>query len=211
MKKIVIQSIVLLLSFAIVFIWQISPLSAYTVHAIGIIIFLYLAFSFRKRNFSLLANKQWLVTIAVLNSVILLLILSTGNFTSPLFFLLYFLCFGIAVVFEPVSVFIYMIGTFLFFFQQAMLGDTVGNFVKLGTLLLISPIAYYFGKGFREQDNENQKIAELQHTAQSATETIGKNVEELLKKEKKMKDEDVEKLNTILEETEAIKEKIKDL
>lgn len=53
--------------------------------------------------------------IFLLNTVIFLLIFSTGSIDSGLFFLLYFLGFGIAFVFEPAVTFIFIVGTVFIF------------------------------------------------------------------------------------------------
>src|SRR3990167_7068610 len=75
----------------------------------------YLIVSFRKKGSKGFAPRGESWTIFILNTVVLLLIISTGGFTSTLFFLLYFLVFGIAFVFEPPTVFVFVVGAIIFF------------------------------------------------------------------------------------------------
>lgn len=195
------QSLVLLLSFAFVFVWQKTPLSSYTIQALGFLIFLFLLISARRKEFNL-ANaigKRDFLSIFTLNSLIFLFIFSTGGLSSPLFFLLYFLGFGIAFVFEPVTVFIFILGTTLVFLAEALTGDMMGNFLRLGSLFLISPLAFFFGREYRKGEKQTEKI-------EKTSEVITKDVSEVLENEKQtIKSEDVEKLNDILEETEKLK------
>lgn len=153
------QSILLICSFALIFAWQNSPLANYTIIALGFLIFMYLFVSVRKKKFNPFdMEKESLSSIFILNTVIFLLIFTTGALASPLFFLLYFLGFGLVFVFEPAIVFIFAIGTVLIFLQLIIKDDIVGNLVKVGLLCLTSPLAFFFGKEFIEKDKDLQKI-----------------------------------------------------
>ncbi len=192
------QSIVLLLSFAVVFVWQNSPLSNYTIQALGFFVFLYIITSMRKKNSNAL-NGAW--GIFALNTAIFLLIFATGEFTSALFFLLYFLVFGIAFVFEPATVFVFVIATTLIFLPDISKDDVMSNLIRIGSLAMISPLAYFFGKEFRQRENEEEK-------AEKAGITITKDVKEIIEEDKNLKPDEVEKLNDILEETQNLKEEL---
>ncbi|MBI2622510.1 MAG: hypothetical protein HYW64_00210 [Candidatus Levybacteria bacterium] len=184
------QSLLLLLSFVFVFVWQKTPLSDYTIQALGFLIFLFLLLSARRKEFNL-AN--------VISKIILLFIFSTGGLSSPLFFLLYFLGFGIAFVFEPATVFIFILGAILVFLAEALTGDIMGNFLRLGSLALISPLAFFFGREYRKGEKQAEQI-------EKTSQAIKKDVAGVLENEKQaIKSEDVEKLNDILEETEKLK------
>lgn len=215
--KLFLQTLVLILSFAIVFVWENSPLSNYTVQILGFLVFLYLIISARKKampagsqgkDFLTMGGGPW--GIFILNTIILLLIFSTGSISSSLFFLLYFLGFGIAFVFEPPAIFVFIIGAVLIFLPDALKGDTFGNFIKVGSLLLISPLAYFFGREYRKSDKEDDDIKALEERTKEAADTISEDVEEVVKNEKQnLKQEDMEKLNEILEETEDLREESK--
>ena len=144
--------------------------------------------------------------IFLLSSIILLVIFSTGNISSSVFFLLYFLSFGIAFVFEPASVFIFILGAFLVFVPSLSQGDFTVNLLKLLSLVLIGPLAYFFGKEYRLRDQEEEKIEELEERTQEAADTIAKDIDRVIKEEKQnLRPEDMEKLNEVLEETEDLR------
>lgn len=211
--KAVLQSILLLLSFGFVYIWQRSPLSQYTIQALGFLVFLFILISAKKGKkdpnpISLFGNSSWVIFI--LNTIILLLVFSTGGFSSSLFFLLYFLGFGIAFVFEPITVFVFVIGAILTFLPQALIDNMAENLLKLGSLGLISPLAFFFGKEYIKGEKQEEEIEKIKERTKDAADTISKDVEEVMEDEKSnLKQKDVEKLNDILEETEDLREETK--
>lgn len=205
--KILLQSLVLVLSFVFVFVWKETPLVNYTVALSGVLIILYILVSARKKGKGFLemgGEGPW--GIFFLNTVILLLIFSTGAIDSTLFFLLYFLGFGVAFVFEPVVTFVFVLGVILVFIPDVIKGDLLVNSLKLGSLLLISPLAFFFGSEYRKNDKQTTEIEALEERTKDAADTIAKDLEEVIKDEKaSLKSEDMEKLNEILEETEDLR------
>jgi hypothetical protein len=206
------QSLILVLSFVIVYIWTQSPLATYTIPLLGFLIFIYLLLSARKKGKSFLTmggDGPW--GIFVLNTLIFLLIFSTDGLYSPIFFLLYFLGFGIAFVFEPSAVFIFILGAILVFLPQGLRDDVSGNMLRLGSLILISPLAFFFGNEYRKTDKQTAEIESMEERAKEAADTIAEDVEEVIEDEKQvLKEKDVEKLNEILEETEDLRQEAKE-
>lgn len=209
--KLLTQSLVISLSFIVIFIWQNSPLSDYTVAFLGFLIALYLVISARKRGkgfFTMGGEGPW--GIFILNTLIFLLIFSTRGINSNLFFLLYFLGFGIAFVFEPSVTFVFVIGAILIFVPDAMKNDLTANFLKIASLLLISPLAYFFGKQYKKSDKDDETITGIKERTKDAADTISDDLEEVIKNEKQnLKQVDMEKLNEVLEETEDLREESK--
>lgn len=197
------QSLYLILSFLFVFIWRQMGLADFTIPLLGFSILLYLLFFARKKN------NPW--GIFILNTVVLLLIFSTGSIHSVLFFLLYFLVFGIAFASKPSMVFIFTLGVILIFLPEALRDNVLENLIKLGSLLFISPLAFFFGKEFKNRDEEEEKIESMEERGKEAADTIAQDVEKVLKNEKEnLKKDDVEKLNEILEETEDLRQEAKE-
>lgn len=208
--KVISQSLVLIASFVIVYLWQLTSLSEFTVPFLGLLIAVFLMVSARKKGKGFLTLGGGPLGIFLLTTLILLLIFSTEGINSPLFFLLYFLGFGIAFVFEPVTAFVFVIGAFLILFQDATKIDATNNLLKLGSLLLISPLAYFFGKEYKKTDEQSEKITGLKERAKDSADTISEDIEEVIENEKSnLKEKDLEKLNQVLEETEDLRQEIK--
>jgi hypothetical protein len=206
------QTAVLILSFVIVILWHNFPLADLTVPLLGFLIVIYLLLSLRKRGKGFLnmgGEGPW--GIFILNTVIFLLIFSTGSLNSPLFFLLYFLGFGISFVFEPSITFVFVVGAILVFAPDALKIDAVSNLLKIGSLILISPLAFFFGREYRTNDKQEEEIEALEERSKDAADTISEDVEEIIKDEKaNLKSEDIDKLNEVLEETEDLRQESKE-
>lgn len=204
--KLVWQSLLLVLSFVSVYLWQKTILSGYTIQIFGFLIFLYLIILFRKKGapvkkISFSSNES--SAIYILNTVILLLIFSTDGLSSALFFLLYFIAFGIAFVFEPLTVFVFVIGTILIFLPDALENDVMKNLIMLGSLGLISPIAFFFGREYKQDEKKDEHIEKLEENAKNTSEKIKNDVEEILQEEE-INPNEAEKLKDILEQTKKL-------
>lgn len=96
------------------------------------------------------------------------------------------------------------------FYQEALNNDATKNLLFLGSLILISPLAFFFGREYRKSDKQEEKIENLKRETKEAAENITKDVDQVLQKEKKELQEDaVEKLSNVLEETEKLREETK--
>lgn len=194
-----IQSGVLTFSFAFVFIWQNTLLAQYTLPILGFLILVFLIVSARKKGFYTgnYNDKDGTLIIFILNSVILLLILSTGGIFSNFFFLVYFLCFGISFVFRPTTVFVFALLATLIFIPDIIKHEDISNFLRVGSIFLLSPLAMFFGKEFRQNQNLEEKI-------ESTTDSIDKHVEKLIE-DNTISNKEKEKLEDILDETESLR------
>ncbi|HUD09179.1 MAG TPA: hypothetical protein VMR77_00005, partial [Patescibacteria group bacterium] len=102
--------------------------------------------------------------------------------------------------------FVFVLGVILVFVPDAIKGDLLVNSLKLGSLLLISPLAFFFGLQYRQSDKQDEKVEALEERTKEAADTISEDIEEVVKDEKdSLKSEDMEKLNEILEETEDLR------
>lgn len=208
------QTFVLAVSFIVIFLWEMTPLSTLTVPILGFLVALYLIISARKKSLPAGRQEKGFLSmggdgpwgIFILNTLIFLLIFSTDSINSPLFFLLYFLGFGIAFIFEPILAFVFVLGAILIFVPDVLKGDVTNNILKLGSLILISPLAYFFGKEYRRNDQQDLEIEALKERSKDAADVISEDIEEVVKSEKQnLKTKDMEKLNEVLEETEDLR------
>lgn len=143
---VLLQSILLALSFAVVFVWQNTPLSQYTIYVLAVLVVVYLAVSFKRKKGIFKMDGYNPGSIFVLNTILVLLVFATGGFSSPVFFLLYLLSFGVALALYPFTVFIFLVGISALFLPLALQDDVTRNFIMLGSLALLSLIAAFFGR-----------------------------------------------------------------
>ena len=154
------QSATLLLASAIVLIIISTPLSGYMAPILGLVIALSVIFivirqrSRRDKELFVGSNRE----VFAITLVLLLSIFLTGGLSSSLFFLLYFLLFGIVFLFEPESVFVLLLGIGVVFFQSLGEGDLLSNLIKIGSLVFLSPISYFFGREFQRREKLSQEV-----------------------------------------------------
>lgn len=144
------ESALILLAFLIVFVWQQTPLSQYTIQVLVGLALLYLLITARRKGFSFIEKTGDMASVFVLTIMILLLVFATGGLNSTLFFLLYFLSFGLTFAFDPSTVFVFTILVSLIFMPDALNNDVVGNFVHIGSLYLVAPFAFFFGREMKK-------------------------------------------------------------
>jgi len=139
------QALLLLLSFGCIFIWQQTNLSQYTLEFLGLLLACYTVIALKRKNFDFLHNvKNDLWGLFILNTVIVLVVLMSGNFSSPVFFLLYFLSFGVAFAYPSTTLFVFLAGLSGVLLPYALKNDVTRNFIMLGALVLFSPLAFFF-------------------------------------------------------------------
>lgn len=210
--KLIFQNLVLIISFVLIFVWQKANLYDYTVPFLGALIALYLIVSVTRKNSKgfLSSGKEGSFGIFVLNTLIFLLIFSTDSINSPLFFLIYFLAFSIAFVFEPMVIVVFILGAVLIFLPDALRSNVTFNLIKLGSILLISPLAYFFSLEYRKNQAQQEEVEALKERTKDAADTISKDLEDVIKDEKEnLKQKDMDKLNDVLEQTEDLREESK--
>jgi len=199
MKDLSIQSLILGISILSVFIWGKSELTVYTVPLLGICTSFYLVIAMKRKSQNI-GNR--LLTTFLLTTSSLLLIQATGGLHSILFFLIYFMAFYISFSLRSETVFLFTIAIFFFFLPDVMTGDILTNSTKIISFLLLSPLAYFFGKEVVLHEKEVAEIKELKTEAKETAERIIKDVSEVVKNEgKTLKEEDLARLHDIVEES----------
>jgi hypothetical protein len=207
--KMVQQSLFLVASFAVVFVWQYAGLEEFTPPAIGLLIFAFLLVAARNKQRRVYIDSG--VSVFILNSIILLLIFSTGIFESNLFFLIYFLLFGVAVVFDPRLIFLFVMGITLVLLGPALEKEVLANGLKLLSFIIISPLAYFFGSQYNKQGQEQEEVLKVKERAKEAADNIAEEVGSLIKDKKdELGHEDLNRLNEILEEAQDLRQETKE-
>lgn len=139
-----VHSLFLILGVILTHVWVNNPqLSLYTLQLIGLFILLY--FIWVKTNKLAKNHRLNFIPSVILTLVVLLLVFSTGKLDSPLFFLVYFLLFGLSLsldIYITVS-FSICLALFLFFTSN---GFSSNNLLALLSLVFITPLALFFGK-----------------------------------------------------------------
>ncbi|MBI2621015.1 MAG: hypothetical protein HYW63_00010 [Candidatus Levybacteria bacterium] len=198
------DSFLVIASFGLVFVWQNSQLAQYTVPFIGFLVFVFLLVSIRNKQTFNLGGP---VNFFILNTIILLLIFSTGGINSNLFFLLYFLLFAQAFILDQRSVFIFPAAIIIIFWSQIFQDDVSANIIKMASISILTPLAYFFGKEFRKNEGqEDELLKEKERTTDSADE-ISSDVKEVIEEGKeKLSEKQIDKLKNVLEETKSLRE-----
>jgi hypothetical protein len=180
-------------SFFADFLWEILGILA-----LFSVIFLIAA---RKRGFGALFKDSPLSVFVILTGI-LLVISATGGLSSNIFFLSYFLVFGLSVMFEPLLVFVFAAFLIFLFLPQALEGDTVLHTLQLASLVILSPFAFFFGSEYKKEEKIREEVAKK-------TEEIKQTAGKLLETERQKLDEKgVQEINQILEEAEELEEDV---
>ncbi len=208
--KFLYHSILLIIAFAVIFGWSQTILTNYTIQFLAFLIVTYFVSSFirrkRKKDSPQFGADSDIILLTI---AIFLTITITGDIYSPLFFLLYFLGFGITFIFQPATVIIFVLGTFAVFLPEALKNGSLESFIRLSSIIIIAPLAFFFGEGYREKETAEDELEAMEERDADSAATISHDVAEVLKDQEALPQKDVQKLNEILEETETLREEKK--
>lgn len=161
MTKFLLHSLFLILAVILAFFWTNNPfLSYYNLQLIAV----FLVFFFINQIIGRRHHHKINLTIdaAIFTMLILLLVISTGGLTSPLFFLVYFLMFGLTLLFEPVITISLTIAIVVFFLFTPTNEEPLKELLQLFSLILITPVALFFGKQYLKVLKDEEKITILE-------------------------------------------------
>ncbi len=150
----VLLSVIILLIFA----WtQSTTLDHYNLQLTGVIILLY----FASKLFLRRINHSFFFATIVLVSIVLLLIFSSGGVSSPLFFILEFLLFAIALLLSPNQAATASLLIVSIFLYQNFNNLTSTIIIDLISLILVTPLAMFFSKSYLKYLSSQGKITFL--------------------------------------------------
>lgn len=171
MLKFLLHSLFLIAAVFLAFFWTNHPtLSVYTLQLIAVFVFLFFLSQFIARKKHQPLNLT--IDAVVFTMVVFLLVTSTGGLTSPLFFLVYFLMFGLALLFEPTLTFSLAVGMILFFIVTTNPETLLEEILSLFSLLLITPLALFFGTQYLKLLESQEKIKILEEEGKISEEQI---------------------------------------
>lgn len=158
------RSLILTLTVAFAYFWTLSlTLPYYSLTLIGFLIICYSLIhwiSKKAKGFVYIHKSQF--DVFFLSLTVFLLVFSTGGVYSPVFFLIYFLLFGVSLLLEPqTAIYLAVIVSFFLFFGQRK--DLLSELLQLSSLFLIAPLAAIFGKQYiklRESETEVKRQEE---------------------------------------------------
>ncbi len=198
--KLFYQSLVIILSSATVATIVYTPVAPYIpvfLAFIGMVILSYALFKKRrKKGQEIFSGSNKEIYIILVGS--LLIVFFTGGIKSVVFFLVYFLLFGITFTFQPSMILLFLACLVVIFLPEALQDDVFGNMIKLSSLLLLAPIAFFFGREYRKREKLQGKIQEktetIIHDAENIISTKDKNeklkkVEEIITEAKELQKE----------------------
>lgn len=147
------------------FIISVSPLSDYGLQIAALMIVIYVGVSFLIRKRILSGSIKITLDVLVFSLTISLLIFTTGGFASPVFFLSYFLLFGVALFSSPITATAITI-TFAVLFMAAPKADFWLDLLQIGSLLAIAPLSVLFGKQYLKVLEDKKVITGLSQRIQ---------------------------------------------
>ncbi len=164
------QTAFLVLAVFFTWIWTNHPtLSLYNLQLTALLIILYFAARFVSKKKAPLIDFE---SALILSTITLLLIFSTGGLDSPLFFLLDFLLFALALLFSPLQTALTAAVIAVIFIAQ-LPAPTDTHITNLLSLILITPLAILFGNRFIAVKQAKGDIKKLEGTiANEETQTL---------------------------------------
>ncbi len=155
MTKELVHSIILILCIALAFIF---PLTSLVVYDVEIIASLFLIL-FVARRFSFFSRKSRLFESVIFTFIIVIVITSSGNLSSPYFFLIHFLLFALTLLLEPIIPIIITITLMLFFLFTLSGSASLKELLPIFSLALMTPFAMIMGNEYEETKRLKKSLA----------------------------------------------------
>ena len=173
--RFLLHTVFLLLATAGVFLWLNSPLEPYTLQLAALLSLCYVGIHSLRRHYPKLFHKSSItLDVTILTSMILLLVTETGALISPLFFLLYFLLFAVAMLYE-IEATLVLTGTLILYFlflPGTDLSD-LAHLSELGALVMVTPLALFTGHQYEVSLEEKELRKKLtKHLSHQETDTL---------------------------------------
>ncbi len=198
-KAFVLESSSIILAVISVYTLENTFLISYTSYLLALMIIffaIYISIKKRSKSASELFTGSGLEIYGIV-TITLIIILLTGSLASPLFFFLFFIMFFLAFISHPSSIWIFLVALLLYLYPEASNNFNSDTLIKIGSLLLISPIAYFVAKELERRQRLSQRVG-------AKTDEIIKEAQ-ILKDSTKHDYDEEEALDEIIEEAQSLK------
>lgn len=201
MKKLeLVESVSILFAVISVYLIRNTFLSIYSSYLLALLVIfftIYISIKKRSKSASELFTGSFL-EISGIVSITLLIVVLTGSLASPLFFFVFFILFFLAFMCTPFSVWVFLGSLLLFFIPEALNELTSDTFVKMGSLVLIAPIAFFVAKELERRQLLSKRI-------DTKTDEIIKEAVILKETSETNDPSEIEAIDEIIEEAESLK------
>lgn len=106
-----------------------------------------------------------------ISTIVLLMIEITGGIDSPVYFLNYFLLFGLPLVSSPLTSLIFTGSIILFYIPELIRDFNTDILLRIGSILLLLPLSYFLSSELMKRQRENtilkEKAKEIEENAQA--------------------------------------------
>jgi len=132
-----------------------------------------------------------------ISSIVLIMIEITGGVDSSIYFLNYFLLFGLPLISSPIMALIF-VGSILFFYLPDLIrGLNVDVILRIGSILLLLPLSYFLSNELLKRQREKLELKEKVQDIQEAAQDLEANEDDL---------EARDKIDDIIESAQSIEE-----
>ncbi len=145
----------LILATLLAWVWtQSGQLSFYSLQLTALLVLVYFVRQLWFSGSSSLAGIDGLI----FSLVILLLVFTSGGSQSPLFFLLYFLLFGLAFAWEPWLTFAFSFFLAFFLWLTTPVSQGWQEWLNPLSLILVAPLSLYFGRQYLANLRQKRRL-----------------------------------------------------
>ncbi len=192
--------IALALAFVFVGVIKSSPLEpnmAFILAALILLGIIFTAVQRRKATFNMLFSSSN-PEIFFISSIVLLMIEITGGTTSQLYFLNYFLLFGLPLISTPPMSLIFALSILLYYIPDIARDFNTDIILKLGSILFIMPLSYFLSNELMKRQRENKELKEKAQQIKESAEALEADEDDIDAREK---------LDEIIESAQDLKDK----
>lgn len=189
------------ISFLFVGLVKSSPLESQISFLLAVLIVMAIIYTSIQRKRGSSYNKLFSAKageIFFISTIVLLMIEITGGIDSPIYFLNYFLLFGLPLISRPITALIFTASIILFYIPELVRNFNTDVLLRIGSILLLLPLSYFLSNELMKRQRENQILKEKARKIEEEAEELEADEDDL---------ETREKLDEIIESAQDLEEK----